>query len=116
MADPIPHGVQIPLLTLQPLVENAIYHGIQPLPEGGLIRVEIHIDDERVEIVLTNPVPPEGTGGVRHTTGNAWRWPTSVRGWRCSTVPPGRSRRVEEPSEAARTIEIRRRPPRARGS
>ena len=69
-ADPIPHGVQIPLLTLQPLVENAIYHGIQPLPEGGLIQVEIHIDDARVEIVLSNPVPEQGTGGGRHTTGN----------------------------------------------
>jgi two-component system sensor histidine kinase AlgZ len=68
--DPIPHGVQIPLLTLQPLVENAIYHGIQPLPEGGLIEVEIHIGDGRVEIVLTNPVPARGTQAGKHTTGN----------------------------------------------
>jgi two-component system sensor histidine kinase AlgZ len=69
-ADPIPHGVQIPLLTLQPLVENAIYHGIQPLPEGGLISVEIHIDEGRVEIILSNPMLGPGTGGARHTTGN----------------------------------------------
>lgn len=68
--DPIPHGVQIPLLTLQPLVENAIYHGVQPLPEGGLIEVEIHIEDGRVEIVLTNPVVPESMQAGRHTTGN----------------------------------------------
>lgn len=31
----------IPKLTLQPLVENAIYHGIQEKPEGGSIKIEI---------------------------------------------------------------------------
>ena len=65
--DPIPHGVQIPLLTLQPLIENAIYHGIQPLPEGGLIHVRVHIEDGEVEIMLTNPLPPGGGG---HSSGN----------------------------------------------
>jgi two-component system sensor histidine kinase AlgZ len=69
-ADPIPLGVYIPLLTLQPLVENAIYHGVQPLPEGGLIEVAIHIGASRVEIVLTNPLPPEEMQAGRHTTGN----------------------------------------------
>ena len=69
-ADLIPHGVQIPLLTLQPLVENAVYHGIQPLPEGGCIVMEIHIDDERVEIVLTNPVPPDSARAGKHSSGN----------------------------------------------
>lgn len=69
-ADLIPHGVQIPLLTLQPLVENAIYHGIQPLPEGGCIVMEINIDETRVEIVLTNPVPPGEARLGRHTSGN----------------------------------------------
>ena len=34
-------SVRIPLLTLQPLLENAVYHGIQPLPEGGTITVSI---------------------------------------------------------------------------
>ena len=49
-------GVMIPLLTLQPLLENAIYHGIQPLPEGGTISVEISYGADRVQIVITNPV------------------------------------------------------------
>ena len=34
-------SVKIPLLTLQPLLENAIYHGIQPMPEGGTITVSL---------------------------------------------------------------------------
>ncbi|MEM1230356.1 MAG: sensor histidine kinase [Pseudomonadota bacterium] len=57
-----PHqGVRIPLLTLQPLLENAIYHGVQPLPEGGTIRIELVVDQERVRLTITNPLPPRGT-------------------------------------------------------
>lgn len=50
-------GVMIPLLTLQPLLENAIYHGIQPLPEGGTILVELKIGDADVNIRIENPLP-----------------------------------------------------------
>lgn len=32
-------GFQVPLLTLQPLVENAVRHGISKRPEGGTVRV-----------------------------------------------------------------------------
>jgi len=56
--DCVPAGVKIPLLTLQPLLENAIYHGIQPLPEGGRIDVEIRCDDDRVRVRIRNPLPP----------------------------------------------------------
>ncbi len=52
-------SVKIPLLTLQPLLENAIYHGIQPLPEGGTIRIRLWFDEERVNVEIDNPVPPE---------------------------------------------------------
>ncbi len=52
-------GVKIPLLTLQPLLENAIYHGIQPLPEGGTIRVRLWFEDDRVNVEIENPLPPE---------------------------------------------------------
>lgn len=41
----------IPKLTLQPLVENAIYHGIQEKPEGGAISIEIvHETGDRIRI------------------------------------------------------------------
>jgi two-component system sensor histidine kinase AlgZ len=55
----VPAGVQIPLLTLQPLLENAIYHGIQPLPEGGTIGVKLWLDDASVHLEISNPVAPE---------------------------------------------------------
>ena len=35
--------VKVPSLLLQPLIENAIYHGIQPLPEGGEVRVSAKV-------------------------------------------------------------------------
>ena len=47
--------VEIPSLLLQPLVENAIYHGVQPLPEGGTVVVSVHINDEYCELEVTNP-------------------------------------------------------------
>jgi two-component system sensor histidine kinase AlgZ len=55
----VPPGVKIPLLTLQPLLENAIYHGIQPRPEGGTITVKVWFKDEHVHVEIVNPLPPE---------------------------------------------------------
>lgn len=48
---------KIPLLTLQPLLENAIYHGIQPLAEGGLVTVSAVLVDGRVQVSVRNPLP-----------------------------------------------------------
>jgi two-component system sensor histidine kinase AlgZ len=56
--DEFPESVRIPLLTLQPLLENAIYHGIQPLPEGGKISVKVRHEDDLLKVEITNPLPP----------------------------------------------------------
>ncbi len=61
-------SVSLPALTLQPLMENAIYHGIEPLPEGGSIDIEVVTRLRSIEIRITNPVVPDQTG--RHHTGN----------------------------------------------
>jgi two-component system sensor histidine kinase AlgZ len=45
-------------LLLQPLLENAIYHGIQPLPDGGTVVVEIKLARKDVVIKVTNPFVP----------------------------------------------------------
>ena len=52
-------SVRIPLLTLQPLLENAVYHGIQPLPEGGTITVSLKYMRDTYTITVTNPLPAE---------------------------------------------------------
>ena len=48
-------SVGAPLL-LQPLLENAIYHGIENLPEGGEVIVTGRRDSERLSISVSNPV------------------------------------------------------------
>lgn len=52
----LPMDAAIPMLTLQPLVENAIYHGIQPLPEGGEINIKGMMADNIIKITILNPV------------------------------------------------------------
>ncbi len=47
---------KIPLLTIQPLLENAVYHGLQPLAEGGEIEVRLALNDASLEIHIQNPI------------------------------------------------------------
>lgn len=63
-----PTAISIPLLTLQPLLENAIYHGVQPRPEGGTVRVGARQEDGLLYLEVTNPLPSAGTSG--HQNGN----------------------------------------------
>lgn len=53
--DHMPPDALIPPLVLQPLLENAVYHGIEPLPEGGTISIRIYTKSKDVHLVLSNP-------------------------------------------------------------
>jgi two-component system sensor histidine kinase AlgZ len=53
--DRLPRKRWVPSLILQPLLENAVYHGIESLPEGGVIRVSGHAEGRRITIRITNP-------------------------------------------------------------
>ena len=46
---------EVPALCLQPLVENAIYHGIEPLAEGGIISISAKQTDNKLELSISNP-------------------------------------------------------------
>jgi len=48
-------SVKIPSLMLQPLVENAIFHGIEPLPTGGKVSIKIAQVKQQLVITITNP-------------------------------------------------------------
>jgi hypothetical protein len=49
----------LPPLLLQPLVENAIRHGIANLPEGGAIRLTAQRSDDAVSILVENSFDPD---------------------------------------------------------
>ncbi len=51
--------VLIPPLLLQPLIENAVTHGIAHLIEGGTILVKAEIRGESLAVVVENPCDPD---------------------------------------------------------
>ena len=62
----MPEDALVPQLLLQPLVENAIYHGIEPGVEPGTVRIRIARDKNQVRLLLTNPYHPD----YQHRAGN----------------------------------------------
>ena len=42
----------IPPLTIQPIVENSIKHGVNQRPEGGFVKISSHLDDENAIIII----------------------------------------------------------------
>lgn len=53
----VPRSAMIPALTLQPLLENAIYHGIEPRFAGGTIKIEMWTEGDNLNIMISNPLP-----------------------------------------------------------
>ncbi len=51
----VPLDAPIPPLMLQPLVENAIFHGIEPANEGGTLRIMFSASNDELTIEVTNP-------------------------------------------------------------
>jgi two-component system sensor histidine kinase AlgZ len=52
-----PRKAVMPVLVLQPLLENAIQHGIEPIPTGGVISVRLWEENDIIHILVTNPLP-----------------------------------------------------------
>lgn len=53
----VPRSAMIPALTLQPLLENAIYHGIEPRFSGGTVKIELWGEGDTLNAMITNPLP-----------------------------------------------------------
>lgn len=60
--------LKIPSLILQPLLENAIVHGVEPLPKGGTITIKLQQTKHQLRLQITNPYPLEK---LAHSTGNS---------------------------------------------
>ncbi len=54
---------RIPPLLLQPLVENAIHHGVANLLEGGAVRIRTELRGGRLSVAIENPVDQDTRAG-----------------------------------------------------
>ena len=63
-------SMPIPLLTLQPIIENAIYHGIAPCPNGGTIKVSVNEEQGMAHVRVENPLPSRQSNTARKEAGN----------------------------------------------
>lgn len=66
----LPPDAEVPQLILQPLLENAVYYGIEPRVDGGTIQVRGRLNGDSVVIEIRNP-PAEQRQGQRRGNGMA---------------------------------------------
>ena len=59
--DPEAGSARVPPLLLQPLVENAVRHGVEPSLEGGVIRIRTKVKVGRAVLSIANSVPKEAS-------------------------------------------------------
>ncbi len=64
--DDAPQDVLLPVLSIQPLVENAVYHGVERLERGGTVRIAVQRDRGRICVKVSNPVAPGGAQQRAH--------------------------------------------------
>lgn len=64
--DDMPADALVPPLVLQPIIENAVYHGVEPAIEPGTISIGIYRKGKALHAIVTNPVRKQG----RHHSGN----------------------------------------------
>ena len=63
----MPGDALVPPLVLQPLLENAVYHGIEPSSEPGVVSINVFLSRGEVHMILRNPYRKDGG---RHHSGN----------------------------------------------
>jgi two-component system, LytTR family, sensor histidine kinase AlgZ len=56
----LPADALVPPLVLQPLIENAVYHGIEPRAEPGVITIRVYAVRDELHAVLRNPYHASG--------------------------------------------------------
>jgi two-component system sensor histidine kinase AlgZ len=78
----LPLDLEVPPLLVQPLLENAVYHGIEPAETRGTIRIRVTRSGDELHIDLAIPVValPNIRGAI------TWRSTTFANAWRCTTI------------------------------
>ena len=62
----VPDDLKVPPLMLQPLLENAVYHGIEHSGEAGTVHIRFARNGGELHIELTNPCAGESVAGGNH--------------------------------------------------
>lgn len=62
----LPMASKIPSLSIQPLLENAIYHGIEPMPEGGRINIRAKRNEGSYTLQIENPLAGQQATASQH--------------------------------------------------
>jgi two-component system, LytTR family, sensor histidine kinase AlgZ len=82
--DPLAGGAKVPPLVLQPLVENAVKHGVEPSANGAQVKVSTQRRSSTVVIKVTNTVPagqgPKGHGVAQDNVRDRLRLLHDVQG------------------------------------
>ncbi|MFN7935116.1 MAG: histidine kinase [Bryobacteraceae bacterium] len=66
--DPAALHVAIPVLTVEPLIENAVKHGVANRAEGGLVRLDASLQDQCLRVCVSD-TGPGFDGGKSSGTG-----------------------------------------------
>lgn len=71
LPEPLPTA-SLPALSIQPLVENAIRHGIEPASDGGAVEIAVAAIAGAITVTVANDLPPAGTAAAQgHRVGLA---------------------------------------------
>lgn len=61
----VPLNAQVPPLILQPLVENAVHHGVEPSVNGGIVYINADYIKDKIVLAVKNDIPPEQAAKTR---------------------------------------------------
>jgi signal transduction histidine kinase len=93
--DPAVQGARVPTLALQPLIENAIHHGIATRPAGGSIVIRARRSEGELHISITDdgigptPAQPRERIGLANTRARLERLYGAAHRFTCAVSPAG---------------------------
>jgi len=86
----LPMDLPLPRLVLQPLVENAVLHGVSRLSAGGLVRIRLEVEGDELRLQVRNPAPPPPMpGGPARRAGDGAGHAQQSIGHRLAFACPG---------------------------
>jgi len=70
LSDKVLHRARVPSLLLQPILENAVHYGVEPVQVPVLIEIEVTRKGDRIDILVVNPLPPQSENAPPNKVGN----------------------------------------------